>query len=96
MSKRGKHKSLTSDLDRSIRWLESLPAVTKVVLGRTENCRHSYPPGFIRHQRDVPGGFYIKGYSGNGIVDIYVGVEHTAVETIKELIKSKFKLTNSS
>lgn len=90
MSKRGKHKSLTSDLDRSIRWLESLASVTKVVLGRTENCRHSYTPGYIRHQRDVPGGFYIKGYSGNGVVDIYVGVTDTARETVKALMLTKF------
>lgn len=91
MGKRGKHKSLTSDLDRSVRWLESLPAVTKVVLGRTENCRHTYSPGFIRHQRDIPGGFYIKGYSGNGVVDIYVGVEPSERENVKALILERFK-----
>lgn len=91
MSKRAKHKSLSSDLDRSVRWLESLSEVNKVVLGRTENCRHTYPPGHIRHQRDVPGGFYVKGYSGNGIVDIYVGIEKESTEKIKQLIIDRFK-----
>lgn len=91
MGKRGRHKSLTNDLDRSVRWLESLSRVEKVILGRTESCRHSYPPGHIRPQRDAEGGFRVIGYSGNGVVDIYVVAAPENLDELKKLILARFK-----
>jgi len=69
-SKRGRHKSAGSDLNRSIRWLESLPNIKKVILGFSEACRHKYSPGHIKIKSDVDGGWeswnsekYIKALS---------------------------------
>lgn len=87
---RGKHKSATSDLDLSLRWLESLKFVTKVVLGRTENCRHSYPPGHLRYKREAKGGLKLNGYSGNGIIDVFVRCDDINKEEIVKKIKEKF------
>jgi hypothetical protein len=89
-SKRGRHKSASNELDRSIRWLESLDIVKKVILGITESCRHKYTPGFIRPKGDVSGGFKANGYSGNGIVDLFIRVEPENIEKLKEKIAEKY------
>lgn len=83
-SKRGKHRSLDCDLDRSVRWLESLSAVSKVVLKIPECCRHAYPPGHLKVQRDSPGGMIVKGFSGKGVIDLYV-----KVDPIEKLVEVK-------
>lgn len=63
------------ELKRSIRWLENIPAVTKVVLGFSEACRHKYAPGALRFKMDVDGGIKINGYSGTGVTDIFVKID---------------------
>lgn len=90
MAKRAKHKSLSSDLDRSVRWLEKFTTVKKVVLGRTESCRHRYPAGHIKLQGDSDGGIRIKGYSGNGVVDIFLVIEPQDKEEIEKSIIERF------
>lgn len=87
---RGKHKSAASDLDLSLRWLESLDSVKKVVLGKTENCRHSYPPGYVRYKSDTEGGIKVNGYSGNGVIDIFIRCESDDRENVAEKLKTKF------
>lgn len=83
---KGKHTSLDKDLKRNIRWLEELPGVKKVVLGICESCRHRYPPGHIRFKSEVEGGIKITGYSGIGVVDIFIKIEPLSE---RENIKSK-------
>ncbi len=73
-NKRGKHKSIDSELKPSVKWLESLPYVKKVVLGIAESARHRYSPGTLKYQSDQPGGIKIKAYGGNGVMDLYVKV----------------------
>ncbi len=89
-SKRGRHKSAGNDLDRSIRWLESLSVVKKVILGFAEGCRHKYPPGHIRLRGDVDGGFKANGYTGNGVIDLFIRVESEDIEDLKQKINEKF------
>jgi len=89
-SKRGRHKSAGNDLDRSIRWLESQDIVKKVILGFTESCRHKYSPGHLRFKSDVSGGIKVNGYSGNGVVDLFIRAESEDIEKIKEKITEKF------
>ena len=73
-SKKGKHTTTGKALKPSVKWLESFPEVEKVVLNLSEGCRTSYPPGHIRHSRDVPAGIKLIGHSDNGIVNIFVKV----------------------
>jgi len=75
MSKLGKHTSMDKELKRSVAWLERYECVTKVVLGITESCRHTYRPGTLRYKMDAPGGIKVNGYTGNGVIDIYVKIE---------------------
>ena len=87
---RGKHKSATSDLDWSLRWLESLESGTNGVLERTENCRHSYPPGHLRYKQETKGGLKLNGYSGNGVIDVFVRCDNNAKEETVKKIKDRF------
>ena len=87
---RGKHRSATSDLDLSLKWLESVDSVKKVVLGKTENCRHRYPPGHLRFKHESEGGFKINGYSGNGVIDIFVRCDENSRDEILEKIQSRY------
>lgn len=92
MSLLGKHKSMDKDLKRSIRWLEGIPFVTKVVLGFSECCRHKYPPGALRFKLDVAGGIKINGYSGKGVTDIFIKIDPICHrEELKALLLKKFK-----
>lgn len=90
MSKKGKHTSVEKNLRRAVRWLESLGQIRRVILGRTESCRHSFPAGHVRHRRDVPGGFKANGYGGSVIIDMFIGVEPDNMDDVKEAIKERF------
>lgn len=76
--KRGQHKSLCNAGDRSVKWLEAFECVQKVILGRSESCRHSFSPGTLRLSSNVDAGFKIKIYGGKGITDgyLYIAPEH--------------------
>ncbi len=91
MGKRGRHKSATNDLNRSLRWLESLSTIKKVILGFTECCRHKYTPGHLRHQYDVPGGMRVIGYSGTGVTDLFLRVEPQNIEEVKKKISERYE-----
>lgn len=83
MSKLGKHKKSCKELRPAIKWLESLPEVLRVILGIHETARHSFSPGFIRYKLNTQGGIKLNGYSGNGVIDIFVKV---AIENKEKLI----------
>lgn len=88
---KGKHTSLDKHLKSNILWLEELPGVNKVVLGISEACRHRYAPGTIRFKRDVDGGVKLNGYSGNGVIDIFVRIDPISKrELIKVQIQNRF------
>ena len=84
--------SLGKILNKQVAWLESFAEVKKVVLGRTENCRHSFKSGFLKVQLDVDGGFTVKAFSGNGVVDIFVRCDINDREYLKALLKKRFVL----
>jgi|GEM_PF-1082086 hypothetical protein len=91
MALQGRHKSLDKEVKLSVRWLEAIPQVTKVILGFSESCRHKYPPGFIKFKLDVPGGIKVNGYSGNGVTDMFVRITPANARAIvKELISARF------
>jgi hypothetical protein len=75
VSKKGKHKTVRTELKQSVVWLESLTEVRRVILCLTENCRHKYSPGTLRYRRDSPGGALLNGYHGNGITDIFIHID---------------------
>ena len=91
MGLQGRHKSLDKELKRSVLWLESIPAVKKVVLGFSENCRHKYSPGVVRFKNEVPGGIKVNGYAGFGVVDMFIKIEPIEeVENVKAQILKKY------
>ncbi len=88
---KGKHTSVDKHLKRNILWLEELPGVKKVVLGISEACRHRYAPGQLRFKMDVEGGIKATGYSGIGVVDIFVKIDPLSErENVKEKILARF------
>lgn len=91
MSKRGVHHGRADhESEPSLKWLESQPSVLKLILGRSESCRHKYKPGTIRVTTEAPGGFKIKVYGGVGVIDGYVKVADEDKEELAERIKERF------
>ena len=93
MKKRGKHTSLDPNIKRSVAWLESLKEVQRVIITRTESCRHKFSPGILRVRHDAPGGFRINGYGGNCISDIFIKTDYTTL--VKDKITERFKQQSS-
>lgn len=91
MTLQGRHKSLDKHVKRNVIWIESIPSVTKVVLGFSESCRHKYPPGHIRFKKNVAGGFKVNAYSGNGVTDIFIKIDPIADrELVQAMILKRF------
>lgn len=87
----GKHQSMDKTIKRSVRWLEKQSAVTKIVLGFSEACRHKFSPGTLRFKLDVDGGIKINAYSGTGVTDIFVKITPISErEVIKQKIAEKW------
>ena len=73
-------------------WVKTLPAVSKIVIGISEACRHKYPPGHIRFKLDVEGGIKINAYSGKGVTDLFIKIEPiTERENVKIAIQKRFE-----
>jgi len=91
MAKRGRHTSLSKEIRVSFKWLENLPEITKIILGRHESCRHRYPPGHMKWQKDTQTGFHLKAYTGDGVQDIFVSIEPImSREQVKAVIAKRF------
>lgn len=88
--KRGRHTSAGKELEHSIRWLEGLPYVEKVVLHLAEACRTQYPPGHLRATREAPGGVKLVGHSGNGIVNLFVRVDDAHKSALLAAIEERY------
>ena len=89
--KRGRHQSLSKVLDVSVRWLEARDDVRKVILGRTESCRHAYPPGHLRVRRPTDAGLHVNGYSGNGVVDLFLVIDPADRGAVTTAIAERFE-----
>lgn len=87
-----KHKSLDAHVKRNVQWIEELPAVTKIVIGISESCRHKYAPGHIRFKRDVDGGIKVNAYSGMGVTDLFIKIDPISErEAVKKAIQKRFE-----
>lgn len=92
-TKKGRHKTLDKHLKNHVLWIENISGVKKVILGISEPCRHKYPPGHIRFKMDAEGGFKVNGYSGVGVIDIYIKVEPIEDrEEVKHKIGERFQV----
>ncbi len=87
--KRGRHTSLDKSLKTEIAWLESHAAVERLIIGRSEACRHSYPPGHIKVQGDAGGGIRVNAYSGIGVTQIFIKVSPENKPALLELISKR-------
>lgn len=88
----GKHQSLDKHVKKNIEWIQSIPCVSKIVIGISESCRHKYSPGYLRFKMDVAGGIKINAYSGNGVTDIFIKIDPIADrEDLKSLILKRFE-----
>ncbi len=84
---KARHKTLDKHLKSNVLWIEELHGVQKVVLGISEACRHKYSPGHIRFKQDVEGGIKVTGYSGKGVIDIFI-----RIDPIEERDHIKYKI----
>lgn len=82
---RGKHKSIAKELKKNIAWLENQGA--KIIIGISECARHKFSPGTIRLVNETEAGFKAIGYSGNGIMNLFIVVKDAE---LREKIKEKF------
>ena len=88
---KARHKTLDKHLKSHVLWIENLEGVQKVVLGISEACRHKYPPGCIRVTSDVDGGIKAIGYSGKGVLDVFIRIDPIEQrEFIKGRIAERF------
>lgn len=86
-----RHQTLDKHVKININWVKKLPAVSKVVIGFSESCRHKYAPGHIRFKSDVDGGIKINAYSGKGVTDIFIKIDPIAErEAVKAGILNRF------
>ncbi len=90
MSKKGQHTSVDRELKQTIRWLESFDCVSRVVLGLAESARHSFTPGVIKIQMEVPGGLKIKGYGGRGVQSIYIKIDPEHKQYLIDKINERY------
>ena len=88
--KRGRHTSLSKNLRTSVGWLENRPGVRKVVLGLSEACRHKRPPGSLKVRRATDAGLHLNGYSGNGVVKMFLVCDSERREEIADEIGRRF------
>lgn len=83
---KAKHTTLDKHLKSNVLWIEKLPGVQKVILGYSEACRHKYPPGHIRVTHPIEAGLKAIGYSGKGVVDLFIRIDPI---TMREQIEVK-------
>ena len=86
----GRHKSLSKNLRVSVGWLENRPGVRKVVLGLSEACRHRRPPGSLKVRRATDAGLHLNGYSGNGVVKIFLVCDADRRDQLAQEIGERF------
>ncbi len=87
-----RHQTLDKHVKLNINWIKTLPAVSKIVIGFSEACRHKYPPGHIRFKLDVDGGIKINAYSGKGVTDIFIKIDPISErENVKANILKRFE-----
>ena len=82
---RGKHKSIPKELKKNISWLEKEGA--KIIIGLSECARHKFPPGHIKLLNETEAGFKANGYSGNGVMNLFIVVKD---DKLRGLIKERF------
>ena len=88
--KRGRHTSLSKGLKASVGWLEDRPGVRKVILGLSEACRHKRPPGTLKVRRATDAGLHLNGYSGNGVVKMFLVCDADRRDALAEEIDGRF------
>ena len=89
LTKLAKHQHLDHELIRSLRKIEKLEGVTKIVLGRKDNCRHKYTPGYLRCMQPIDGGLRLNGYSGRGVQSILVFTDGATTNSFIQTILDK-------
>ena len=88
--KRGKHQSLSKNLKRSVGWLETRPGVRKIVLGLSEACRHKRTPGDLKVRRATDAGLHLNGYSGTGVVRLFLVCDADRREELARAIDERW------
>jgi hypothetical protein len=91
-SKRGKHRSSCKDGERTLRWLESLPEVEKVILNHTRGCSHRFPPGHLRFQQAKQGGLTASLHVSYGVTNLFIGISDDNTNLLLEKIREKFPM----
>ena len=88
--KRGRHTSLSKNLRQSVGWLENRAGVRKVVLGLSEACRHKRTPGDLKVRRATDAGLHLNGYSGTGVVRMFLVCDADRREALAREIGERY------
>ena len=75
MPTRGRHQSTSKECQRAIERLESLDAVTAVIIGRSyggKSLGKDARTGSIKLQRQIPGGWKAVTQSAKGLQEIFI------------------------
>lgn len=86
-SKKAKHKSVSKEAKALTSRIERCPLVTKLVLGTSESCRHSFAPGKAKFQYETDAGFKLNLYTGNGVQNAFVVCDKKDMPAILEHLK---------
>lgn len=86
----GKHKTVPRELKQTVAWLNRQPEIKKIVLGRTEVCRHKYKNGHLNCRSATEAGIKCTGYFGSGILDLFLVIDAEHISNIQQKIEDKF------
>lgn len=89
MASRGRHRSTSKECHRVLAWIEGLPGVVGVIIGRSyggrslgQGCR----TGSIRIQREVSGGLKAVMQSSKGLQEIFIRTEAGTEDAVARMI----------
>ena len=79
---------MNRDIRRPLEKLLHQEGVERVVLGPSHSCRHSHTVGRLEYRRDIDVGILVRGYSGDGVHDLFVYIRPEKVEDVKEYLEN--------
>ena len=85
----GKHTTTSSGLRNSLESLFKQPGIERVILGRSEGCRHKQGDGRLKFQKQELKKLTLNGYTKGGVMKVIVMLKDDAdIEKIKTWIEN--------
>jgi len=91
MPSRGRHQSSSSECLRAIRKIEAMNGVSGVIIGRSyggKSLGKNGKTGFIRVQREVPGGLKAVTQTSKGLQELFIRTEEGVAKEVWSRIEA--------